>query len=95
MKRALSAKIISEIKNLDLSLLPQLDYARDMFMFSFYTRGMSFIDMAFLKKKDLHGGILSYRRKKTGQQLLIKWEKPMQEIVDKYKKREYVSASHY
>lgn len=84
VKCALPAKYIKEIRNLDLSLFPQLDYARDLFMFSFYTRGMSFIDMAFLKKKDLMNGILSYRRKKTNQQLFIKWEKPMQEIVDKY-----------
>ena len=84
VKRALSAKTIKEIKNLDLRLSLQLDYARDLFMFSFYTRGMSFIDMAFLKKKDLQGGILGYRRKKTGQLLFIKWEKPMQEIIDKY-----------
>ena len=84
VKRALSANAIKEIKNLDLSLYPQLDFARDLFMFSFYTRGMSFIDMAFLKKKDLQGGILSYRRKKTNQQLYIKWENPMQEIIDKY-----------
>ena len=84
VKRALPAKTIKEIKNLDLRLSPQLDYARDLFMFSFYTRGMSFIDMAFLKKKDLQGGRLGYRRKKTGQQLFIKWEKPMQEIIDKY-----------
>lgn len=84
VKRALSAKIIKEIKRLDLRMFPQLDYARDLFMFSFYTRGMSFIDMAFLKKKDLRNGILSYRRKKTNQQLFIKWEKPMQEIIDKY-----------
>lgn len=61
-----------------------MDYARDIFMFSFYTRGMSFIDMAFLKKKDLQNGILIYRRHKTGQQLYIKWEKPMQDIIEKY-----------
>ena len=84
VKRALSAKTIRTIKNLDLSLSPQLDFARDLFMFSFYTRGMSFIDIVFLKKNDLQGGILSYRRKKTNQQLFIKWEKPMQEIIDKY-----------
>lgn len=29
---------------------PPVDYARDMFLMSFYLRGMSFIDMAFLKK---------------------------------------------
>lgn len=84
IKRAIPLKAIKQIKNLDLSLQPSLDFARDMFLFSFYTRGMSFIDMAYLKKKDLFNGILSYRRRKTGQQLFIRWEKCMQEIVNKY-----------
>lgn len=84
VKRALPLEAIRRIRDTDLRLQPPLDYARDLFMFSFYTRGMSFIDIAFLKKKDLQNGILSYRRHKTGQQLFIKWEKPMQEIVDKY-----------
>ena len=85
VKRAISLKAIKKIKNLDLSLQPALDFARDTFLFSFYTRGMSFIDMAHLKKKDQQNGILSYRRRKTGQQLLVKWEKCMQEIADKHK----------
>ena len=84
VKRAVPLKIIKRIKELDLSLKSSLDFARDMFLFSFYTRGMSFIDMAYLRKKDLQNGILSYRRRKTGQQLFIKWEKSMQEIIDKY-----------
>ena len=84
IKRAIPLKAIKQIKNLDLSLQPSLDFAKDMFLFSFYTRGMSFIDMAYLKKKDLSNGILSYRRRKTGQQLFIRWEKCMQQIVDKY-----------
>lgn len=84
VKRAVPLKVIRQIRELDLTLSPSASYARDLFMFSFYTRGMSFIDMAFLKKKDLQNGILSYRRHKTGQQLFIKWEKPMQEIIDKY-----------
>ena len=84
VKRAIPLKAIKQIKNLDLSLHPSLDFARNMFLFSFYTRGMSFIDMAYLKKKDLSNGILSYRRRKTRQQLFIRWEKCMQKIVDKY-----------
>ena len=84
VKRAVPLKIIRQIRDLDLSLYPVMDYARDVFMFSFYTRGMSFVDMAFLKKKDLQNSILSYRRHKTNQQLFIKWEKPMQELIDKY-----------
>jgi len=84
VKRAIPIKYIRQIKNLDLSMKPTLDFARDMFLFSFYTRGMAFVDMAYLKKKDLTNGMLTYRRHKTGQQMLIKWEKCMQEILDKY-----------
>ena len=84
IKRGLPINTIRNIRNMDLSHCRTLDYARDMFLFSFYTRGMSFVDMAYLKKKNLQNGVLSYRRQKTGQQLFIRWEKPMQEIVDKY-----------
>lgn len=84
IKRAVDFKVIKTIKDLDLTFFPTLDYARDMFLFSFYNRGMSFVDMAYIKKKNLSGGVLSYRRKKTGQQLFIKWEKCMQDILDKY-----------
>ncbi len=84
VKRAIPIKTIKALKELDLSMKPSLGFARDMFMFSFYTRGMSFVDMAYLKKTDLQNGILTYRRRKTGQQLTIKWEKCMDEIVTKY-----------
>lgn len=84
IKRAIPLSTIKKIKGLDLSLQPSLGFVRDIFMFSFYTRGMSFIDLAYLKKKDITNGILSYRRRKTGQQLFIRWEICMQEIVDKY-----------
>lgn len=84
LKRAVPLDVIRRIRDMDLSGHQSMDYARDIFMFSFYTRGMSFVDMAFLKKKDLQNGILSYRRQKTGQQLFIKWEKPMQKVIDRY-----------
>ncbi len=83
-KRALPLVVIKKIKTLGLSLIPRLDYARDMFMMSFYLRGMSFIDMAFLKKTDLKNGYITYRRRKTGQQLIIEWTKEMQMMLDKY-----------
>ncbi len=84
VKRAIPFAAIKRIKELDLSFQPVLSFARDMFLFSFYTRGMSFIDMAYLRKSDLKSGIITYRRRKTGQQLSIKWEKCMQEIIAKY-----------
>lgn len=84
IKRAIGVKEIKRIRELELSRFPAMAFARDMFLFSFYTRGMSFVDIAYLKKTDLNGGILSYRRKKTRQRLYVKWEGCMQEIVDKY-----------
>ena len=84
VKRALPLAVIKKIKALDLSLTPALDYARDMFLMSFYLRGMSFIDMAYLKKSDLKNGYITYRRRKTGQQLIIEWTKEMQMMLDKY-----------
>ncbi len=84
VKRALPLSIIKKIKALDLSLIPELDFARDMFMMSFMLRGMSFIDMAYLRKTDLANGYVSYRRRKTGQLLIIEWTKEMQTLIDKY-----------
>lgn len=84
VKRALPIPVIKKIKALDLSMIPALDYARDMFLLSFYLRGMSFIDMSYLRKSDLKNGSVVYRRRKTGQQLTIGWTPEMQAIIDKY-----------
>ncbi len=84
IKRSVNIKTIKCVKDMTLIPLSSIDYARDMFIFSFYTRGMSFVDMAYLKKKDLQNGVLTYRRKKTGQLLCIKWEKCIQALLNKY-----------
>ncbi len=83
-KRAVPLTVIRHLKQLDLSADASLDFTRDMFLFSFYTRGMSFVDMAYLRRNDLKGGFLTYRRRKTGQRLCIRWEGCMQALLDKY-----------
>lgn len=84
VKRALSLADLKRLKELRLDSSIHDKFARDMFLFSFYTRGMAPVDMAFLKKNDLQQGLLTYRRKKTGQLISIRWERAMQEIVDFY-----------
>lgn len=84
MKRALPLRVIRQISSLDLSPSPALGYARDMFMLSFMLRGMSFVDMAYLRKSDLECGYITYRRRKTGQKLVIEWTREMQQILDRY-----------
>jgi len=82
-KRALSLQDIANIIHLQ-SRDRHVCFARDMFLFSFYTRGMSFVDMAYLRKTDLRDGWLHYKRHKTGQSIIVRWEKCMQDIVDRY-----------
>lgn len=83
-KRAVPIEVIRSLRAMDLTGDPLSALARDMFVFSFYTRGMSFIDMAYLTWHDIQGGILTYRRHKTGQELKIEWLPAMQEIVDRH-----------
>lgn len=83
-KRALSLAQIRRIRDLDLSSDPQAEFARDLFMLSFYLRGMAFVDMAYLRKDDIAAGMLSYHRQKTGQRLSVRWERQMSEIVGRY-----------
>ncbi len=84
IKRAISEHELKAIAQLPLPRGSSMALARDIFMFSFYTRGMSFVDMAFLKKTDLKGRLLEYCRKKTNQHLSIAWERALQTIVDRY-----------
>ena len=81
-KRAVCADTLRAIRKLDLDERPDLDYARNLFLLSFYTRGMAFADMAGLRRSDLKEGILCYVRRKTGRPLFVHWEGRMQEAVE-------------
>ena len=60
---------IQEIKNLDLSKNPKTEFARDVFMFGVYCRGMSFVDIAALKKTDIKACTIIYNCRKTRRHL--------------------------
>ena len=83
-KRAIDLDGIKLIKDVDLGGNQNLEFARNLFLFSFYCRGMAFVDMAHLKKDCITDGYLCYNRHKTKQQILIKIEPPIQEVIDKY-----------
>jgi len=83
-KRAITKEVIGEIKKLDLTGKSRQDLARDIFLFSFYNRGMNFIDIFYLKPGDIKDDRVRYRRRKTKQTLSIKLTKQSKEIIDKY-----------
>ena len=83
-KRAVDINAIRRLVHLDLSDDDEAAFARDLFLFSFYTQGMAFVDMALLKKSSISGGQLAYYRQKTGQRITVKWLECMQDIVDRH-----------
>ena len=88
VKRAVGLEVIRMIRDIDLSGQPALDFARKVFMFAFYTRGMSFVDIAFLKKSDLHNGVITYSRRKTRQQLVVRVEPETLKIIESFGRNE-------
>lgn len=85
VKRALKKEVIRSISTLELAHDKHLDRARDLFMFSFYTRGMCFVDIVYLKHTDIVDGAIRYRRHKTNQYLQVAVTEPLQRLIDKYR----------
>lgn len=83
-KRAISEKELRSIASLQLSAGSSIAFARDVFMFSFYMRGMPFVDIAYLRKTDLRIGMLTYSRKKTQQSLTVACEEAQKAIIERY-----------
>lgn len=86
-KRSVDEKVIIRLKGLELNDISGLGFARDLFLFSYCTCGMSFVDMAYLRHKDIRNGYICYKRKKTGRPLSIRIEQIVQEIINRYQKR--------
>lgn len=83
-KRGIPKLLIRKLISLDCSKRPTLQLAKDLFLFSIYVRGISFVDIAFLKKSHIYGNYLTYYRRKTHQQITVKLEPPSLEILNRY-----------
>jgi integrase len=64
-KIAVNTDKIGKLRNLELTTGSSLYFAQQIFMFSYYSRGMNFIDIAFLKWSDIPENIINYVRRKT------------------------------
>lgn len=85
-KRAVEEDVLTHLIMLELSFSYDLSVARDLFLFCYYARGMSFIDMAHLRKENIIGNKLVYIRKKTGQKLTIRLLPEMKQLIARYRK---------
>lgn len=85
VKRAVTRDTVLRLLQLDLRRKPNLDLARDLFLFSMFTRGMSFVDVAHLLKTNLSGDEIVYKRKKTGQRIRVRLLPSVREIIEKHR----------
>ncbi len=83
-KRAIKKDDIQKIRELNLSGQPELEKARDLFLFSFNMRGMNLVDMAYLRIKNIQDGRVVYSRRKTKQKFSIKLTEEAWRIVQVY-----------
>lgn len=54
------------------------------FFFCFHARGMSFVDMAYLRKENIRQGVICYYRKKTGQMIEVTVTPILRRIIDSF-----------
>ena len=83
-KRAVEEKVILELAALPLPS-PGLSLCRDLFLFSYYARGMAFVDLAHLRRENIRGGKIVYVRRKTGQELQIQLLPVMKQLLSRYR----------
>ena len=82
--RALSEADFVNFKSLELP--PHLEQAQDLFLVSFYMRGMNYINITHLKIMDIEGEFerIRYQRNKTRKHFSIKISDPLKAILKKH-----------
>lgn len=84
-KRAITVSDIIKLKDAAIhSKSVNAAHSYNYFMFSFYTAGMNFTDMALLKLSNIIDNRIVYVRKKTKTNFSIKLSEPAMEIIEQY-----------
>ncbi len=86
VKRAIDQNAMQRIVQLNLEPDNPCFNARNYFLASFMMNGMSFIDMAFLKVKDVVNDRIRYRRQKNGRPYDLKLTDSLKELLSFYLK---------
>lgn len=84
--RALDKDELNSIVKVDLSLDPLMELSRNLFIFSFYCRGMELFDILNLRRGNIHGDLIVFKKRLSGRKQLIKLEPKARQIIAKYDK---------
>jgi integrase/recombinase XerD len=83
-KRAISLDDFIKMKQAVIDPQKTEFHTQKMFLFSFYTRGMNFMDMAHLKLSDIVDDRITYKRAKTHKHFTVAIIPQAREILDFY-----------
>ena len=84
-KRSLSAEQMGTLLHADGEELPEnLQCALAYFLLMFLFHGMPFIDLAYLRKRDLKGNCIVYCRHKTGRQITVRVPEEAKVLLEKF-----------
>ena len=84
-KIAINTDKVSKLKALEMEPGSALHLAQQIFLFSYYCRGMNFIDIAFLKWAEIYDGQIHYVRRKTRGKFNIAVNKYAEAILHYFK----------
>ena len=90
-KRALDTEDMQKVfTKLPQSSVVTSDMRRtqELFVLMFLLRGLPFVDLAYLRKSDLHDNVITYRRRKTGRPLSVTLTPEALELLKKYMNRD-------
>ena len=87
-RNGLTLDEVKRLRDLDLGGESEMTvFARDIFLFTVYARGMRSDDIFRLTRKNIKNGQLTYRQHVTGKEISIPWEPALQEIADRYRQK--------
>lgn len=89
IKRALSAEQMGTLLHAKFEELPEnVQCALAYFLLMFMFHGMPFIDLAYLRKKDLKGDCIVYCRHKTGRQITVRIPPEAVALLEEYSNKD-------
>ncbi len=91
-KRALTEEQMGRLMHTNLAVpCKELQRAQAYFLLMFLLRGMPFIDLAHLRKRDVQGNRIVYRRHKTGKQMTVCIPKEALPLLKEFKDKDDAS----
>jgi site-specific recombinase XerD len=95
VKRAISKEDIFKIAQFEADPDCQMYRSKTLFLFSYYCRGINFVDMGMLKWENINGNRMTYIRQKTGKYFDLELLAPAKQILDHLKEKYYRGEDSY